>query len=289
MFAPLVINWNPDPVLLHIGSFPLRYYGLLWVVGIACSYLIVRREYKDKQWGDNLFDPLFFYCFFGILLGARLGHCLFYEPGYFLNHISEMLLPIKNLPDGSWKFVGYQGLASHGGSLGLIISVYLYCRKYKIHFMDVADIIAVATPICAACIRLANLMNSEIIGKVTDVPWAFVFERLTTDPSIADPLAPRHPAQLYEALAYLCFAVMMYMIYRKKQQNLKRGLYFGLLLSTVFTFRFFIEFIKENQVGFEQGMTFNMGQLLSIPFIIIGIYFMCFYDRKGQNKQLQQG
>ena len=110
---PLSINWNPDPVLFSIGSINIRYYGLFWVIGIACSYMIVKREYKDKGWGDELLDPLFFYCFFGVLLGARLGHCLFYEPGYYLHHITEMFLPIKYLPDGNWKYIGYQGGPGH--------------------------------------------------------------------------------------------------------------------------------------------------------------------------------
>ena len=182
-------------MLFSIGSIDIRYYGLFWVIGIACSYMIAKREYKDKGWGDELFDPLFFYCFFGVLLGARLGHCLFYEPSYYLHHITEMFLPIKYLPDGNWKYIGYQGLASHGGILGLVISTLLYCKRYKIHFIDMADILTVSAFICGFWIRMANLMNSEIIGKITDVPWAFVFERLANDPSIADPLAPRHPAR----------------------------------------------------------------------------------------------
>ena len=146
--------------------------------------------------------------------------------------------------------------------------------------MDVLDMIAVATPICACCIRLANLMNSEIVGRITDVPWAFVFERLVHDPSISNPLAPRHPAQLYEAIAYFVFFLIMMVLYRKYKNNLHRGFYFGLCLALIFTFRFFVEFIKEDQVAFENGMFLNMGQLLSIPFVLIGLYFIFFYDRK---------
>ena len=169
----LTINWNPDPTLFHLFGFPIRYYSLLWIVGIACSYFIVRREYRDLKIGDDKFDPLFFYCFIGILVGCRLGHCLFYQPEYYLSGVKpfiEMFVPIKFLPDGDWKWTGYEGLASHGGTLGLMIALWLYCRKTKMHFMDVLDIIAVATPICACCIRLANLMNSEIIGNPTTVP-----------------------------------------------------------------------------------------------------------------------
>lgn len=301
MLSPLLlsINWNPDPELFRLfGSIPIRYYGLLWVVGIGLAYLVVRQQYRDKKIGDDKFEPLFFYCFFGILVGARLGHCLFYQPDYYLNHFWEMILPVHFLPGGGWKWTGYEGLASHGGTLGLIIALWLYCRKTKMHYVDVVDMIAVATPITACCIRLANLMNSEIIGKPTDVPWAFVFERVD--------MLPRHPAQLYEAIAYFIF--FLGMIYLYKQGRIKqsekpqtdfskaavgkatagiaatsrhhRGFFFGLCLTEIFVFRFFIEFLKENQVNFEDGMTLNMGQWLSVPFIVIGVYFMFFYGKK---------
>ena len=185
MLTLLSINWNPNPELFNLfGSLPIRYYGLLWVVGIALAYVIVHRQYHDRKIDEKTFEPLFFYCFFGILVGARLGHCLFYQPDYYLNHFWEMILPVKFLPDGGWKFTGYEGLASHGGTLGLIIALWMYCRKTKMHYMDVLDMIAVATPVTACCIRLANLMNSEIIGKPADVPWAFVFERVD--------MLPRH-------------------------------------------------------------------------------------------------
>ena len=202
MLSLLTINWNPNPELFNLfGHIPVRYYGLLWVIGIACSYFVVRYQYKDKKIGDDKFEPLFFYCFFGILIGARLGHCLFYQPEYYLHHFWEMILPIQFPAEGGWKWTGYAGLASHGGTLGLMIALWMYCRKMKMHYMDVLDMIAVATPICACFIRLANLMNSEIIGKATDVPWAFVFERVD--------MLPRHPAQLYEAIAYFIFFLIM--------------------------------------------------------------------------------
>ena len=303
MLSLLTINWNPNPELFNLfGHVPVRYYGLLWVIGIACSYFVVRYQYKDKKIGDDKFEPLFFYCFFGILIGARLGHCLFYQPEYYLHHFWEMILPIQFLPDGGWKWTGYAGLASHGGTLGLIIALWMYCRKTKMHYMDVLDMIAVATPVTACCIRLANLMNSEIIGKPADVPWAFVFERVD--------MLPRHPAQLYEAIAYFIFFLGMVYLYRRgqKQQENKletdfsttkakstavqtgatlpyhRGFFFGLCLTEIFVFRFFIEFLKEDQVDFESAMTLNMGQWLSIPFILIGVYFMCFHGKKTAGK-----
>ncbi len=290
----LYIHWNPDREILRLfGSIPIRYYSILWLVGIALSYLMVHRQYKDKQIGEAKFEPLIFYCFFGIFIGCRLGHCLFYQPDYYLSGVKpfiEMILPIQFTPDGGWKFTGYEGLASHGGTLGLAIALWFYSRKMKIHFMDVLDIIAIATPICACCIRLANLMNSEIIGIPTEVPWAFVFGRVD--------MMPRHPAQLYEAIAYFIFFLIMVYLYRRgirirkatttgfdKKNTLpiaypyRRGFFFGLCLTEIFVFRFFIEYLKENQVSFEQGMTLNMGQWLSIPFIIIGLYCMFLYRK----------
>ncbi|WP_418460007.1 prolipoprotein diacylglyceryl transferase [Bacteroides sp.] len=276
----LTINWNPDPELFNLfGSFPIRYYGLLWGIGIVLACIIVQREYRDRKISEDKFTPLFFYCVIGITLGARLGHCIFYDWGYYQNHLIEMILPIKQFPNEGWKWIGYRGLASHGGTLGLIIALWLYCRKTKMHYMDVLDMIAVATPICACFIRLANLMNSEIIGKPTDVPWAFVFEQVD--------MLPRHPAQLYEAIAYFIFFLGMVYLYKKSDHGTKlhRGFFFGLCLTEIFTFRFFVEFLKENQVDFENTMTLNMGQWLSIPFVIIGIYFMLLYGRKQTIKK----
>jgi phosphatidylglycerol:prolipoprotein diacylglycerol transferase len=271
----LTISWNPDPELFNLfGSFPIRYYGLLWGIGIVLACIIVQRQYRDRKISEDKFTPLFFYCVIGITLGARLGHCIFYDWSYYQNHLIEMILPVKQFPNEGWKWIGYRGLASHGGTLGLIIALWLYCRKTKMHYMDVLDMIAVATPICACFIRLANLMNSEIIGKPTDMPWAFVFEQID--------MLPRHPAQLYEAIAYFIFFLGMIYLYKKSDhgQKLHRGFFFGLCLTEIFVFRFFVEFLKENQVDFENTMTLNMGQWLSVPFVIIGIYFMLFYGKK---------
>lgn len=301
MPSPLLlsINWNPDPELFKLfGSIPIRYYGLLWVVGIGLAYLVVRQQYRDKKIGDDKFEPLLLLLLLRHTRRGAVGHRPFYQPDYYLNHFWEMILPVHFLPGGGWKWTGYEGLASHGGTLGLIIALWLYCRKTKMHYMDVVDMIAVATPVTACCIRLANLMNSKIIGKPTDVPWAFVFERVD--------MLPRHPAQLYEAIAYFIF--FLGMIYLYKQGRIKqsekpqtdfskaaagkatagiaatsrhhRGFFFGLCLTEIFVFRFFIEFLKENQVNFEDGMTLNMGQWLSVPFIVIGVYFMFFYGKK---------
>ena len=269
----LFINWNPS---LTIG--PFRWYSLCWLIGLALAYFFVKKLYKEQKIKDELFDPLFIYCFLGILIGARLGHCLFYQPDYFLTSgkgFVEMLLPIHFLADGGWKFTGYEGLASHGGTLGLMIALWIYVKKTKLSIWQVLDNIAIATGVTACFIRLGNLMNSEIIGKVTDVPWAFIFERVD--------LMPRHPGQLYEAIAYAILFGLMWTIYKKNANSQKpkanslqvgTGWFFGFCLAYIFTFRFFIEYTKEIQESFEEALPIDMGQILSIPFIIIGVYCM---------------
>lgn len=265
----LYILWNPNLVAFHLGPMSIRWYSLCWLLGLASAYFIVKRLYKEQKIKPELFDPLFIYCFVGILIGARLGHCLFYEPDYFLSsgkHIVEMILPIHFMADGSWKFTGYEGLASHGGTIGLIIALWLYVRRTKVNIWRVLDNVAIATPVTACFIRLGNLMNSEIIGKATDVPWAFIFERVD--------MTPRHPGQLYEAIAYAIFFFVGWYLYRKKPQRVGTGFFFGLCITLIFTARFFIEFTKDIQEDFEASMLLNMGQLLSIPFVIIGILCM---------------
>ena len=265
----LYILWNPDLEIFRIGNFAIRWYSTCWLIGLALAYFIVKWLYKDQKVKDAYFDPLFMYCFLGILIGARLGHCLFYQPEYFLSswtHVVEMFLPIHQMADGSWKFTGYEGLASHGGTIGLMVALYLYYRKTGMNLWHVLDDIAIATPITACFIRLGNLMNSEIIGTPTNVPWAFIFERVD--------MTPRHPGQLYEAIAYFFFFFVMLHFYKRSSKEVGTGFYFGLCLTLIFTFRFFIEYTKDIQVDFESGMIFNMGQLLSIPFIILGIACM---------------
>ncbi|ETD18695.1 MULTISPECIES: prolipoprotein diacylglyceryl transferase [Prevotellaceae] len=271
------ILWNPDLYAFKIGGFGIRWYSLCWIVGIVLAYFLVKHLYKEQKVKDEYFDPLFIYCFIGILAGARLGHCLFYEPTYFLSswdHIVEMILPIRHMADGSWKWIGYEGLASHGGTLGLMIALYLYYRKTHMNLWHVLDDIAIATPITACFIRLGNLMNSEIIGKVTDVPWAFIFERVDK--------VPRHPGQLYEAIAYALFFLIGWYFYRKRPEKVGTGFFFGLCLTLIFSFRFIIEYTKDVQESFESGMLINMGQLLSIPFIAIGI--ACMIGGKWMNR-----
>ena len=271
------IVWSPDLEIIKFGSLAIRWYSMCWMVGLLLAYLIVKYLYKQEKIEDQYFDPLFIYCFIGILVGSRLGHCLFYQPDYYLSsgkHFIEMLLPIHFLADGGWKLTGYEGLASHGGTIGLIIALIMYTHSTKISIWRTLDNIAIATPITACFIRLGNLMNSEIIGRVTDVPWAFVFTRVD--------MMPRHPGQLYEAIAYAIFFVVGWYFYKKHEEKVGSGFFFGLCITLIFTFRFFIEYTKEIQESFEASMLFNMGQILSIPFIIIGV--TCIMKSRTKNK-----
>lgn len=284
MNIPGYILWNPDIVAFSLGPVEVRWYSLLWCIGLFAVYQLMHYLFKEQKLGEDKFEPMFLYCFLGILIGARLGHCLFYEPEYYLSRPMEMILPMRKFADGEWHFTGYEGLASHGGTLGLMIAIILYSRNVKLNLMHVLDNVAIVTPICACAIRLGNLMNSEIIGHPTDVPWAFVFERVD--------MLPRHPGQLYEAICYAIFFFIGWFIYRLslKKETMERytsnarkplvdirvgsGFYFGLCLFLIFLSRIFIELTKENQVDFESGMMFNMGQLLSVPFVLLGLYCM---------------
>ncbi|MFA7494304.1 MAG: prolipoprotein diacylglyceryl transferase [Proteiniphilum sp.] len=267
----LYINWDVDPNIIQVNGFTLGYYNLLFVGGLLLSAWIVKKIFKKEGLSDDDYARLALYCFVGIVAGARLGHCLFYQPDYYLTHPLEMLLPFS-WEGGVFKFTGYRGLASHGGAIGLIIAVLLFYRKTGIHFLTVFDYIAIVAPLGGAFIRLGNLMNSEIIGNPSNLPWAFIFMR-------ADQI-PRHPAQLYEAIAYLAFFLLLLMIYNKRSKTLKKGFLFGLVLILIFTFRFFIEFLKKEQVDFEKGLMLNMGQWLSIPFILVGVYLVFFYKQR---------
>lgn len=267
MFNTLIIDWNPDVVAFNIGQFSVRWYSLCWCIGLLSVYMLMHRMFREQKLREEQFDPMFLYCFVGILVGARLGHCLFYEPEYFLAHPLEMFLPVRFGTDGSWHFTGYEGLASHGGTIGIILALYFFARKVGLTYLHVLDNVAIVTPITAMFIRLGNLMNSEIIGRPTDLPWAFVFERVD--------MVPRHPGQLYEAICYAVIFLIHWSCYRRWPEKVGTGFFFGLCIFLIFFSRIFIEYTKENQVGFEDAMLFNMGQLLSVPFVLLGGYFIC--------------
>lgn len=266
------IHWNIDPEIINVFGISIRYYGLLFLIGLILSVLILGWIFKKENIAQENLEKLTMYGMIGIVVGARLGHCLFYEPAYYLSNPLEMLLPIKFLNGGGIEFIGYQGLASHGGALGLIIALFFYSRKTKQPLIDTIDLIAVVAALGGGFIRLGNFMNSEIIGMPTSKPWGFIFERVDN--------IPRHPAQLYEAISYFLIFIIMIALYKTKRERLQNGFFFGLTLVLIFTARFFIEFVKERQVAFEANMKLDMGQILSIPYILIGITFIIYGIRK---------
>lgn len=267
------IKWDVDPEIINLFGFSLRYYGLLFIGGIILCSQVLKRMFVKENIPVSYLDKLVIYGILGIAIGARLVHCLFYEPSYYLNHPIEIFLPIQLGPEGSYEVVGFKGLASHGGTFGLIIAVIIYSRQTKQSIIKTIDLIGVVAPLGACFIRLANLMNSEIVGTVTNVPWAFIFT--------SEDNQPRHPAQLYEAITYIGIFGLLYYLYNTKREKLQSGFFFGCSLALIFVARFFIEFVKERQVAFEEQMTLDMGQILSIPFIVTGIGFMIYGYRKS--------
>jgi len=271
------IEWNIDPVIFTIGPIPIKYYSLLFISGIVLAYYFSGRLFRQEGVKSETVDLLAFYIVLGTLGGARIGHCLFYEASYYLSHPLEIILPFRDIPGQGLSYVGFQGLASHGGSLGIVLAILIFSRKYKITFISIIDKLAVGVPLTAAAIRFANLMNSEIIGKPAELPWSFIFTRVD--------FVPRHPAQLYEALAYLATFFIIKTLYSKDFFQQVKGRLFGLMITLIFTTRFFVEFIKENQEAFENQMSLNMGQILSIPFIIAGLILVSGKFSKSENKK----
>lgn len=264
-FSLLYIRWNVEAEIFRIGGFGLRYYSILFAVAFYLGMVLMKKMYHNEGLAEERLTPLLLYVVFGTIIGARLGQTLFYEFGYFKNHPLEIILPFRFGSRGI-EWTGYQGLASHGGAIGILAAVALYCRKYKQPFLHVIDRLVVVIALGGFFIRVGNLFNSEIIGRPAQVPWAFVFEQVDS--------IPRHPAQLYEAIAYLIIFFMLWRVYNQKWNVLPNGFLFGLFLVLVFTARFLIEFVKENQETFENSLPINMGQILSIPFIAAGLYFI---------------
>lgn len=256
----------------------MRWYGVLFALAFVVSYILMKKVFTKEKVPPYYLDKLAIYIFIGVLVGARLGHCLFYEFSYYSHHLIEMILPIKQTPQG-WHFIGYQGLASHGAAIGIFIAVYLYCRKTKISFMWLLDRLMIAVCFAGASIRLGNLMNSEIYGQATSLAWGFVFVR--DGQTIAC-----HPTQLYEALSYIILGTCLYFMLMKKDKLPRQGFVFGLFLVCLFGARFFIEFLKNPQEIWEQTLPLDMGQWLSIPFIIAGIILMIVSKKKDIGKKL---
>ena len=269
----MTFNWNLDPVLIELfGSFPIMYYSICFGLGLILGLRVVHRLWLDDNWPIEKLDRLTIYVFLATLIGARLGHCLFYEPDYFLSHPIEIFIPFKSV-NGEWVYDGFRGLASHGGILAVVLTLILYSWKKDLPILSLLDKVAVGGILTGCFIRLGNFMNSEIIGKPTGGDYGVIFEQVD--------LIPRHPAQLYEAIAYLIIFFVLLNVHRHKKSQ--QGFTFGLLFILLFTSRFLIEFYKENQVAFEDSMTINMGQWLSIPGIIIGLIFI-FYSNRDQSR-----
>jgi len=250
----IVWNVESDILTLPIIDHSIRWYGLFWLLGIILSYQVLLVIFKKEYRPAELLDQLSIYILVGTVIGARLGHIFFYDPAYYLSH------PFKIL--AIWE----GGLASHGGGIGILIGIFLFARKHKLSFLWVADRIALVVPIAGACIRLGNLMNSEMIGTPTHLPWAFIFTHIDQ--------IPRHPAQLYEALYCMLLFVLLYSLWKRPFFRNQTGNSFALLLILLFSFRFFDEYLKINQERFEDALSINMGQILSLPFILDGFILL---------------
>ncbi len=249
-----------SPDIVTIGPFTIRWYGLLFALSFVVGFQIMTVFFRKEKRNENDLNDLIWYMIIGTVLGARLGHCFFYNPIYYLSHPLEIIMV--------WK----GGLASHGAAIGILTAIYLFVKKKKEYtFLWILDRIVVTVALAGFFIRMGNLFNSEILGKQSSVPWAFIFASVDN--------VPRHPAQLYEAIAYLLVFILLFWYYNRTKANFKSGMLFGLFLVCVFSFRFFVEFIKEDQTYFEQDMVLNMGQLLSIPFVFIGLFLIF---RKGK-------
>ena len=257
-----VITWNVDPEIFSIGNLSIRWYGLLFASAFLSGYIILNRYLKTERLSSEKLDELLIYVAVGTVLGARIGHCFFYEPEYFLKNPIEIFK--------IWK----GGLASHGAAVGILLSLWLYVRKNKLSFLWLIDRVVIVVALGGAFIRLGNLFNSEIYGLPTDLAWGFEFLRDKLYDSSTGALLPvvaRHPTQLYEAISYLLIFFGLFQFYRRRHTRVRDGFIFGVFMIALFTARFIIEYVKNDQVAFEAGMSFNMGQLLSLPFILAGI------------------
>ena len=264
----LSIHWNVSPVIFSLGQISVRWYGLMFALGFLAGYQIMFKMFKYEASNIEWLDKLFIYTIVATIVGARLGHVFFYGWSYYSQHLIEIVLPIAKGEFG-YKFVGYQGLASHGGAIGIVIAIYIYSKKVtKRSMLWTLDRLIIPTALVGAMIRTGNLMNSEIYGVATNLPWGFIFER--NHETVA-----KHPTQIYEASGYLLvFVSTLWIFYKSKGLKDRPGFIIGLGFVGIFLTRFLVEFIKENQEAFEAGMALNMGQLLSIPFILAGGYLM---------------
>lgn len=270
MFGLLSIHWHVDPVIFHIGSYGLRWYSLLFVSGFFAGWYIFRWFFRREGVPEKLLEPLLYTLVIATIVGARLGHCLFYQPEYYLGSwkgFAEIFMP--------WK----GGLASHGGAVALLLAMWWFSARYGkkngFGFMWLMDRLVIPVCFAGALIRTGNLFNSEIYGDVTSLPWGVVFD-------LRGETEPKHPTQIYEALSYLVLGLCLVRLYAVRLEKLKEGTILGIFFIVLFGMRFLIEFIKEPQVEFEESMALNMGQLLSIPFIVAGAVILIWSLVRGK-------
>ncbi|HDZ06617.1 hypothetical protein LCGC14_0190690 [marine sediment metagenome] len=310
----LGITWNPNETLFNIGFIQIKYYNLLWITAFALGWFLMKKIFLNEKKSIEQLDSLFIYTVLSTMLGARLGHVFFYDWAYYSNHLVEILIPVRESDSGSllfglingYEFTGFTGLASHGATIGIIIGTYLYTRKYpEFSMLWIFDRMVIPVAIGCFCVRLGNFFNSEINGKIVDENFIFAtkfirdsddlhpskalgitqettlnaaYAAIENNPQFSQYLAEipyRHPAQLYEGVGYILIFILLYFLYWKTDKKNKPGYLFGLFFVLLWTVRFFAEFVKKSQGGFEESLgLLSTGQWLSIPFIITGLYFM---------------
>ena len=309
----LGFTWNPTETLFKIGFLQIKYYNLLWIIAFALGWFIMKRIFLNEKKSIEELDSLFIYTVLATMLGARLGHVFFYDWAYYQNHILEILLPIRERAGSvlfgfinGYEFTGFTGLASHGAAIGIIIGMYMYTRKHKgFKVLWILDRVVIPVAIGAFCVRLGNFFNSEINGKIVDKSFAFAtrfirdsddmpassalqitkentvnaaYAAIESNPKFSQYLEAipyRHPAQLYEGVCYIFVFLALYFLYWKTDKKNQPGFLFGLFLVLLWTIRFFVEFVKKSQGGFEETLgLLSTGQWLSLPFILVGFYFM---------------
>jgi len=248
------MNWNIDPVLFSLGPVQIHWYGLFFATAILSGLQVMKWIYKNDGRSAESLDPLFIYVVIGVIVGARLGHCLFYDPAYYLSNPLQILA----IREG--------GLASHGGGLGAILAIVLYQKRHKENFLWVLDRLTMPAALFGFFVRMGNFMNSEILGKPSDLSWAITFTRVDN--------LPRHPAQIYEAISYLLIFVLILILYKFRNIKERTGMLLGVFLCLVFSARLAIELVKESQAAWSSEIPLNTGQLLSIPFLCVGLYLL---------------
>ncbi len=275
------IKWEPSETIFKIGDFGIHYYSLMFVLAFTIGYYLMKRMFNKEKISEEFIEPLLVYVVFSTLIGARLGEVFFYNWDYYSNHLIEILLPIREKENGgflfgllnNYEFIGFRGLASHGASIGIILGLYIYQRKYNYKpLLWLLDRLSIPVSLGAFFVRIGNFFNSEIVGKYTGNNFGVIFiNRGET--------LPRHPTQLYESFGYLILFLILNYLYKNRENN--NGYLFGIFLSTMFTIRFIVEFLKESQGGFESKLTlFSTGQWLSIPMILSGLFIIIYSFKK---------